>query len=242
MRAAVFLVVATMTAFVPGSSIFAGIIYHFAPGVNGQPIGSAQFAQIAPEVGPKDFKVLVTGSLVGSDPRAHVNDRAFAYLDQSGLGVLNPNVGKDLSVQGQVQLDGKCGGEYLRLTFPDPVQLTFLSFSSAGLSDKFRLVADGKSVRLGKLFPGQKTIRAISNAQGNWPGQVDFTLAKQPLGFAKTWDILSTGKSRGDGIQLEYVGISEIPEPSTLILWVVGLAAAGVLGVRRRIRVPRCLV
>ena len=173
----------------------------------------------------------------GSDPSANASTPR-AYLDKWGLGVLNPNAGNDLGVQGQVLLNATCGGEYLRLTFPAPVQLTFLTFALVGITDRFQLVADGNTVNLDDLFPGLPTIRSISKAQGNWPGTIDFTRAQQPLGFAKSWDVCTFGAACGDGVQLENVGVSEVPEPSTLILWVVGLAAAGVLAVRRRIRVP----
>jgi hypothetical protein len=232
MRASVPLFLGFITAFLSVAPVFADIKYHFKPGVEGQTLGLAQFAEIAPEFGPQSFKVQLSGSLVGSAPSADAST-ARAYLDRWGLGVLNPKAGKDIGVQGQVLLDANSGGEYLRLTFPVPVQLTFLTFSLASLTDKFELVADGNPVNLGGLFPGLPTIRAISDAQGNWPGTVDFTRAKQPLSFARNWDVLAIG---GDGTQVENVGVNQIPEPSTLILWAVGLAAAGVLGVRRRIR------
>ena len=215
-------------------SVRADIEYHFKPGTEGQVRGFTQFVQVAPVVGPKSFKVLLTGSLVGSAPSPDASS-ARAYLDKWGLGVLNPGAGKDVGVQGQVQLDGKCGGEYLRLEFPAPVRLTYLTFSSVGLADDFFLVADGNPVDLDALFPGTETIKDISGAQGNWPGKVDFTKAKQLLGFAAQWEMLVSSSACGDGIQLENVGV-ELPEPSTLILWSVGFAAVGIRGVRRRIR------
>jgi hypothetical protein len=215
-------------------SVRAGIEYHFMPGTEGQVRGFAQFAQVAPIVGPKSFKVLLTGALVGSAPSADVNS-ARVYLDKWGLGVLNPGAGKDVGVQGQVQLDGKNGGEYLRLEFPSPIRLTYLTFSSVGLTDDFELLADGNPVDLDALFPGTGTIKEISGSQGNWPGKVDFTKGSQLLVFAKQWDVRVGSSAYGDGIQLENVG-GDVPEPSTLILWSVGIAAAGIRRVRRRVR------
>ena len=78
---------------------------------------------------------------------------AQAYLDKWGLGLWNPEVSGDVGVHGQVQLDGKNGGEYLRLEFAEPVQLTYLTFASVGLSDRFDLWADGEQVDLGARSP-----------------------------------------------------------------------------------------
>ncbi len=218
------------------STLFADIEYHFVPNLDGQPFGCAQFVSVAPVVGPSDFKVLVTGSNVGCTPSWDENS-AKAYMDKWGLGVFNSQAGTDKGVQGQVQLDGKNGGEYLRLEFPVAVQLTYLTFASVGLADRFELVADGQSVDLLALFPGTSTIRSISSSQGQWPGKVDFTSAAQPLGFAKVWDIIADGPDFGDGFQLENVGV--VPEPSTLALLSTGLAVAGLTLIRRRHRACR---
>jgi hypothetical protein len=188
--------------------------------------------EVAPEVGDEDFKVLLSGSLVGSTPSADPTS-ARAYLDKWGLGVLNPSAGTDVGVQGQVQLDGKHGGEYLRLEFPEPMRLTLLTFASVGLSDDFDLLADGVPIDLDALFPGTKTIRDISGAQGNWSGTIDFTKAQQPLSFAKQWDVIA---AVGDGIQLENAAFEEVPEPSTILLSSIGLVAVGIWSVRRRIQ------
>ncbi|MHB8972477.1 MAG: PEP-CTERM sorting domain-containing protein [Pirellulaceae bacterium] len=239
MRASVTLFFGLLAAFGSVAPVSAEITYHFKPGIEGQTIGLAQYAQIAPDYGPQFFKVQVAGALVGSDPSADTSTPQ-AYLDKWGMGVLNPVAGNDVGVQGQVLLNATCGGEYLRLKFLAPVQLTYLTFALAGISDKFQLMADGNAVNLDDLFPGMPSIRSISKAQGNWPGTVDFTQAKQPIVYARTWDVITYGAACGDGVQLENVGVNpgkDVPEPSTLILWVVGLAAAGVLGVRRRIRV-----
>jgi hypothetical protein len=215
-------------------SAHAGVEYHFMPGLEGQVVGIAQFVEVAPVVGPSSFKVLLSGALIGADPSADATS-ARAYLDKWGLGVRNAAVGTDVSVQGQVLIDGRHGGEYLRLEFPEPVQLTYLTFSSVGLNDKFALLADGNAVDLDALFPGTATIRDIAGTQGNWPGKVDFTKAKQSLGFAAQWDILVSSSVLGDGIQLENVG-GEVPEPATLVLWSVGLIALGICAARRRAR------
>jgi hypothetical protein len=211
----------------------ADIEYHFVPGLDGQPFGYAQFADIAPVEGPDSFTVRVSGAMVGNDPSGDAYS-ASAYLDKWGLGVFNPVAGKDTGVQGQVELDGRNGGEYLRLEFEVPVQLTHLTFASVGLGDKFSLVADGVEVDLLALFPGLLTIKSISDAQGNWPGEIDFTQAAEPLVFATVWDILAGGPEYGDGVQLENVGVTPVPEPATLMLWCAGIAGAGVLLVRRR--------
>ncbi|MHB0956930.1 MAG: PEP-CTERM sorting domain-containing protein [Pirellulaceae bacterium] len=232
MRAAVLLAVGLMISGGPVGSALAGVEYHFMPGVEGQALGPAQFVHVAPVVGPKDFTVLLTGSLIGRAPSSD-EQSARAYLDKWGLGVLNPRAGRDVGIVGQVQLDGRQEGEFLRLEFPEPAQLTFLTFASVGLADRFDLVADGTPIDLGTFFPGLSTIREISLAQGNWPGTVDFTRASRSLPFATIWDIFVTD-SIGDGIQLENVGANPIPEPSTLMLWTVALAALGIFGVRRR--------
>lgn len=231
MRNSVILLPCFLIAFGPVGFALADIEYHFAPNLDGQPMGCAQFAHVAPVIGPKDFTVQLTGSLIGCTP-AWDEQSARAYLDKWGLGVFNQQAGADTGVQGQIQLDGKNGGEYLRLEFPVAVQLTHLTFSSVGLADKFGLLADGQQVDLLALFPGKSTIKSISDSQGNWPGEVDFTKAAQPLGYAKVWDILTGGPDFGDGIQLENVGV--VPEPSTLALWSAGLAAVGLSLIRRR--------
>ena len=213
----------------------ADIEYHFLPDLDGQSYGIAQFAQVAPVVGPKDFTVELTGAAIGYTP-SWDEDSAKAFLDRWGLGVLNPTLGKDTGVQGQVQLDGSSGGEYLRLEFPVAVQITHLTFSSVGLADRFGLMADGVEVDLLALFPGMSTIKSISAAQGNWPGEVDFTQAAQSLGFAKVWDIFASDPDFGDGIQLENIGVTPVPEPATLSLWCAGFAVAGFSLVRRRRR------
>jgi hypothetical protein len=227
--------VSIIFGFIGSARAGVSVEYHFMPGTEGQVRGFTQFVEVAPIVGPKSFKVLLTGSLVGSAPSADVNS-ARAYLDKWGLGVLNPKAGKDVGVQGQVQLDGKNGGEYLRLEFPEPVRLTYLTFSSVGSTDDFELLADGNLVDLDALFPGTGTIKDISGSQGNWPGKVDFTKGTQLLGFAKQWDVRVGSSAYGDGIQLENLGGEEFPEPSTLILWSIGFAAAGIRGVRRRVQ------
>ncbi len=214
------------------NSAFADIEYHFVPALNGQPSGNAQFTDVAPVSGPANFQVTIAGAQTGSNPGSSPQ-AARAYLDRWGLGVLNPMVGNDVGVQGQVQLDGRNGGEYIRLEFPEEVRLTYLTFASVGLTDQFGLLADGQQVDVDALFPGLPTIRSISAAQGNWPGHVDFTRAAQPLGFAKVWDVLVSSTSVGDGIQLENVGV-EVPEPSTLVLWLAGLGVVGLSVSRRR--------
>jgi hypothetical protein len=216
-------------------SVHGGVAYHFKPGIEGQVVGFSQFAEVAPEVGPENFKVLLAGSLVGFTPSADPNS-ARAYLDKWGLGVLNPKAGKDVGVQGQVILDGTNGGERLRLEFPAPVRLTLLTFAMVGLGDDFDLLADGVLVNLDAMFPGTKMIRDISVAQGNWPGTIDFTKAQQPVSFAKQWDVVVRSSAFGDGIQLENVVAEVVPEPSTILLWSVGLLALGIWSARRRIR------
>ncbi len=214
----------------------AGVEYHFMPGVEGQTIGFSQFLAVSPVVGPKDFQVLLSGALVGSAPSADAST-ARPYLDKWGVGVLNPAAGRDVGVQGQVQVDGRHGGEYLRLEFAVPVRLTYLTFSSVGIYDEFALLADGQPVDLDLVFPrtSTATIRDIASGQGNWPGKVDFTKGSQPLGFATQWDILVSGSVLGDGIQLENVG-GEVPEPSTLILWTVATVGAAICWAARRRR------
>src|SRR3990167_7501621 len=81
MRASVLLFLAIVTAFGPVPSVFADIMYHFKAGLDGQTLGSVQFAQVAPEVGPQDFKVRLAGSVVGSAPSPDVST-ARAYLDR----------------------------------------------------------------------------------------------------------------------------------------------------------------
>jgi hypothetical protein len=212
----------------------AGIEYHFMPDLAGQSLGCAQFTQIVPVVGPLDFPVLLSGSVVGCAPSLD-DTSARAYLDKWGLGVLNPQVGLDTGVVGQVQLDGRNGGEYLRLEFSAPVRLTYLTFASVGLTDKFELLADGDPVDLLAMFPGTSTIRAISNVQGLWPGKVDFTRGAVPLPFATVWDVAVAGPVLGDGIQLENVGVDLLPEPSSLVLWLVAVVAGAAVMKRRRI-------
>lgn len=210
----------------------AEIHYHFLPGLGGQTFGDAQFASVAPVVGPANFTVTVSGAMVGSAPSGDAGS-ARAFLDKWGLGVHNPKAGKDTGVQGQVQIDGQNGGEYLRLEFAIPVQLTYLTFASVGLADRFSLAADGQLVDLSTLFPGTSTIRSIATTQNNWPGKVDFTAAAQPVVFAKVWDIIAGGPGFGDGFQLENVGIVPVPEPSTLLLLCLGTAVAAWPVVRR---------
>ncbi len=195
---------------------------------------------VAPETGPQDFTVQVSGSTVGCTPNWDPQS-AKAYLDHWGLGVFNEQVGLDLGVQGQVQLDGTDGGEYLRLEFQVPVKLTCLIFASVGLTDKFGLVADGQQVDLSALFPSETTIKSISNAQGKWPGEIDFQEAAESLGYAKVWDIVAD-PNFGDGIQLENICVVPVPEPSMLSLWLIGLVVAGfaLLYRRRSIRQQLC--
>jgi hypothetical protein len=204
--------------------------YHFVPLMNGQPQGNAQFVEVAPVVGPESFKTTLSGATLGSAPS---NDplTAHAYLDKWGLGVKSPSAGMDLGVQGQVQLDSKSGGEFLRLEFPEEVQLTYVTFASVGLTDQFGLEADGQAIDVSALFPDQSSILEISSAQGNWPGTVDFTRAHVALPFAKVWDIFVIS---GDGFQLENVGVVPVPEPSTWALWLVGLTLIGMMRARRR--------
>jgi hypothetical protein len=210
----------------------AGIEYHFMPGLVGQSLGCAQFTQVVPVVGPADFSVLLSGSTVGCAPSGD-DASAKAYLDKWGLGVLNPQVSLDKSVVGQVELDGRNGGEYIRLEFAAPVRLTYLTFASVGLPDRFELMADGSPIDLVAMFPGTSTIRAISNVQGLWPGKVDFTRGAEPLPYASVWDVAVAGAALGDGIQLENVGVDVLPEPSSLVLWLLA-AAVGVTSVKRR--------
>lgn len=211
----------------------ADIQYHFAPGIEGQTVGYAQFVEVAPEVGPDNFKVQLSGSLDGFAPSSDPSS-ARAYLDKWGLGVLNPTMGKDAGVLGQVLIDGRHGGEYMRLEFPEAIRLTYLIFASVGLGDDFDLLADGNLIDLGALFPGAATIKEIAGSQGNWPGKVDFTKAQQSLPYAVQWDILVRSSVIGDGIQLENAAGERVPEPGTLILWSVALAAAGCYGARRK--------
>ena len=211
----------------------AGFEYHFMPGINGQPLGDVQFLEVAPVSGPASFKVRLSGASIGSDPSANPAT-PHAYLDKWGLGVLNPSAGADKGVQGQVQLDGKNGGEYLRLQFTVPVQLTFLTFSSVGLLDAFELFADGNQVDLQSVFPGNSGIRSISMSQNNWPGTIEFTKGSKPLMFAKTWDVRVPSAAFGDGIQLENVGAEQVPEPATLVLWGSAAAGLGLIAWRRR--------
>jgi hypothetical protein len=199
----------------------AAIDYHFVPAMNDQPVGYAQGAQIAPEFGPANFKVTVSGAQANMTP-GNTPQQAHAYLGSWGLGVLNPQQGADKGYTGQVELDAKNGGEYIRMEFPAEVRLTYLIFASVGATDHFTMTADGTPVDMDLLFPNQSTILGISNSQGNWPGHIDFTKAHQPLGLAKRWDIFVTG---GDGVQLENVGV--VPEPSSLALSLVGLGVMG---------------
>jgi hypothetical protein len=210
----------------------AGFEYHFMPGINGQPLGDVQFLEVAPIVGPASFKVRLSGSTIGSVPNANPNTPR-AYLDKWGLGILNPSAGSDRGVQGQVQLDGKNGGEFLRLEFAEAVQLTFLTFSSVGRLDSFQLFADGAQVDLQSMFPGKTGIRSVAMSQGNWPGKIEFTKGSQPMVFAKTWDIRVPSGGSGDGFQLENVG-GEVPEPATLVLWGSAIAFVGLTAWRRR--------
>jgi hypothetical protein len=211
----------------------AGFEYHFMPGINGQPLGDVQFLEVAPISGPAGFKVRLSGASVGNNPNADPTT-SHAYLDKWGLGVMNPNAGPDKGIQGQVQLDGKSGGEYLRLQFTVPVQLTFLTFSSVGILDSFELLADGKQVDLQTVFPGMSGIRSVALSQSNWPGTIEFTQGNKPLAFAKTWDIRVPSAGFGDGIQLENVGASQVPEPATFVLWGSAAAGLGLIAWRRR--------
>ncbi len=211
----------------------AGFEYHFMPDNNGQPWGDVQFLEVAPIVGPANLKVRLSGSTIGSVPNVDPS-APHAYLDKWGLGVLNPAAGSDKGIQGQVQLDGKSGGEFLRLEFAEAVQLTFLTFSSVGLFDSFELFADGTQVDLQTVFPGTSGIRSIAMSQGNWPGRVDFTKGSQPLEFAKTWDIRAPSGGLGDGFQLGNVGGEQVPEPATLVLWASAFACLGLAAMRRR--------
>ena len=212
-----------------------GIAYHFMPGVEGQVRGFAQFVEVAPQSGDKNFKVQLSGSLVGLTPSADPTS-ARAYLDKWGLGVLNPLAGKDVGVQGQVQLDGKHGGEYLRLEFPTAVRLTLLTFASVSPGEDIELLADGVLIDLGTLFPGTSTIRDISSAQIKWPGTMDFTRAQQPTIIARQLDVVFRSSAFGDGVQLENVEVEEVPEPSTILLSSIGLLVAGLWSIRRRTR------
>ena len=213
--------------------IEAGFEYHFMPGINGQPLGDVQFLDVAPVSGPAGFKVRLSGASVGSNPNADPTT-SHAYLDKWGLGVFNPNAAVNKGVQGQVQLDGSSGGEYLRLQFTVPVQLTFLTFSSVGILDSLELLADGNQVDLQTVFPGMSGIRSVALSQNNWPGKIDFTLGSKPLAFAKTWDIRVPSAKFGDGIQLENVGGQQVPEPATLVLWGSAAAGLGLIAWRRR--------
>lgn len=211
----------------------AGFEYRFMPGLNGQPWGDAQFLEVAPIVGPANLKVRLSGSTIGNAPNVDPS-APHAYLDKWGLGVLNPSAGSDTGIQGQVQLDGKNGGEFLRLEFAESVQLSFLTFSSVGLFDSFELFADGTQVDLQTVFPGTSGIRSIALSQGNWPGIVDFTKGSQSLVFAKTWEIHAPAGGLGDGFQLASVGGQQVPEPATLVLWASAFASLGLIAMRRR--------
>jgi len=211
------------------------IHYYFMPELGGQAQGCAQFAKVAPVFGPDDFRVTLSGASVGRPPDGDPQS-AKAYLDKWGLGVLNPQAGRDRGIQGQVQLNGGGGGEFLRLEFPNPVRLNSLTFASVGLADTFTLIGDGRQVELAPLFGGASTIRSVSLAQGNWPGKVDLTQASSSLGFAKVWDIVARGSGYGDGVQLENLGVVEIPEPSGLVLLLLGAAGLAGLLLGRRLR------
>ncbi len=205
------------------------IEYHFVPAMNGQPVGYAQGAVVAPETGPAAFTVTVLGARAGTTP-GNTPQEAHAYLDKWGLGVLNPQVAFDKSITGQVEMNAKNGGEYIRLEFQTAVRLTSLTFASVGAADNIRMESNGASISLGDLFQSGQTIRDVSRAQGYWPGQIDLTKANQPLAFAKVWDFYLTS---GDGVQLENVGV-EVPEPTTWLLWAAGLSVVGLLYLRRR--------
>jgi len=233
MRAALLTVAALVAAFSGASRAVAAIEYHFVPGFLGQPYGDIQLVDVVPQVGPSSFTVRVSGAMTGNAPSADPNS-ARAYLDKWGIGVLNPAVGTDRGIQGQVQMDGQRGGEYIRLEFAVPVRLTYLTFASVGTIDTFQLTADGVPVDLQSVFPGMTGIRSVSRAQVLWPGKIDFTRAAQQLGFAKTWDFSVAGGSPGDGIQLENVGCVPIPEPATISLWAVALAGIAAVMLRRR--------
>ena len=207
----------------------AEIEYHFVPGMNGQPVGYAQGAQIAPDVGPANFLVTISGAKVGDTP-GNSPRQAHAYLDKWGLGALNPDAGSDRGITGQVEIDGKNGGEFIRMEFQTAVRLTYLTFASVGTGDNIRLEADGMQVDLGALFPNSNSISEISLAQNLWPGDIDLTQASEPVPFARVWDVFVTA---GNGVQLENVG-AEVPEPATAFLWLAGLAAFGITVLRRR--------
>lgn len=237
MRATTF--TAVWLALVLGSisATRADIAYHFMPGIEGQTVGFAQFTEVAPQYGPANFKVRLSGAMIGANP---TNDPTSArvYLDKWGLGVLNPSVSKgDRGIQGQVQLDGKNGGEYIRLEFPTAVRLTSLTFASVSKIEDVDILADGALVNLHALFPGTKTLCDISSAEKVWPGTVDFTRAVQPTVYAKCWQVMVHSGAAGDGIQLENVAVlPSVPEPSTLVLSSVGLLLLGVWRLRRRAR------
>ena len=59
-------------------------------------------------------------------------------------------------------------------------------------------------------------------------------MAAAELPFAEKWDVICTA---GDGVQLENLGVEPVPEPATLVLWLVGLGVAGIALVRRRKRI-----
>jgi hypothetical protein len=219
------------------SSTRADIAYHFMPGIEGQTVGFAQFAEVAPQYGPADFKVRLSGAMMGANPTNDPNS-ARVYLDKWGLGVLNPKVSNgDRGIQGQIQLDGKNGGEYIRMEFPTAVRLTLLTFASVSKIEDVEILADGAVVNLHALFPGTKTLCDISSEEKVWPGTVDFTRAVQQTVYAKHWDVLVRGGAAGDGIQLENVCVlPSVPEPSTLLLSSVGLLSLGFWRLRRRAR------
>ena len=154
MRAALTLVVWLGAIVGSVGSVHGDIAYHFKPGIEGQVRGFVQFAEVAPQYGPENFKVQLAGALMGATPNADPTS-GRVYLDKWGLGVVNPIAGKDVGVQGQVQLDGTHGGEYIQLLFPVPVRLTLLTFASVGLGDDVELFADGAPVDLDALFPGE---------------------------------------------------------------------------------------
>ena len=149
------------------------------------------------------------------------------------MGVLNPLDGTDKNFLGQVQLDTKNGGEFIQLEFPEPSKLCYLTFASVGVFDMFTLEADDVALDMEDYFPGQSSIRDISLSQSpnTYPGHVDFTKAALELPYAKKWEIIATA---GDGIQLENCGVCPIPEPSTMVLWLVGIGAVGISVLRRR--------
>ena len=206
-----------------------GVAYHFMPGIEGQVRGFAQFAEVAPQYGPKDFKVRLSGAMVGADPRPSPTT-VRVYLDKWGLGVLNPAAGKDVGIQGQVQVDGKRGGEYIRMEFAVPVRFTLLTFASVSAERTWRSWLTVFPSIGTDYFPAASRFGIFPVRRTSGRGPLISPRALQPTVFAKRWDVVVRGSAFGDGIQLENVEIEAVPEPSTLAVFVAGARGCRTLG------------